>query len=62
MKYIVSNPTTEGKKMAYDPALHSIKSKNRFKAKIRYEKRDKQKKQKRKVMEKELDYIQDNKN
>ena len=46
-----------GTKIAFDPDVHSIKTQNRYKEKNCYRKREKQKKETRKKVEKEVNYL-----
>ena len=49
----------DGKKVQYNPTIHSTKTRNDYRAKKLFRKREKQKKEKRKATEKESDYLQD---
>ena len=49
----------EGKKIQYNPAIHSVKMEKDYRSQKRFRKREKQKKEKRKAVEKESDYLQD---
>ena len=55
----VSNVVNLAEKNDFDPMIHSIKSENMYNTKKRFRKRDKQKKEKRKAVEKEIDYLKD---
>ena len=48
-----------GEKVEFNPAIHSIKKENVYQSPNRFLKRDKQKKEKRKAIEKEVAYMHD---
>ena len=54
-----SNTNNQSPKIPFNAAIHAIKSENIYKTKNRFRKREKQKKEKRKIVEREVDYLQD---